>query len=47
MPVREIVEEGVRLAIELARDPTVPREPTVTLRTPSLIVRQSTAVPPA
>src|SRR5262249_6487659 len=46
MPVPEIVEEGVRLAIEFARDPTVPRAPTVILRPPSLIVRQSTAVPP-
>jgi DNA-binding LacI/PurR family transcriptional regulator len=45
MPVPEIVEEGVRLAIELARDPTAPRDPAVALRAPSLIVRQSTAVP--
>jgi DNA-binding LacI/PurR family transcriptional regulator len=47
MPVAEIVEEGVRLAIEFARDPTVPREPTVTLRAASLVVRQSTAAPAA
>jgi DNA-binding LacI/PurR family transcriptional regulator len=46
MPVAEIVEEGVRLAIELSRDPTAERRPSVALRTPQLIVRQTTAPPP-
>jgi len=45
MPTAEIVEEGVRIAIELARNPTVPRDPSVTLRAPQLIVRESTAPP--
>jgi DNA-binding LacI/PurR family transcriptional regulator len=45
MPVAEIVEEGVRLAIELSRDPTAERRPSVALRVPQLIVRQSTAPP--
>jgi DNA-binding LacI/PurR family transcriptional regulator len=43
MPTQEIVGHGVRLAIELARDPTAPRIPSVTVMPPSLIVRQSTA----
>jgi len=46
MPVAEIVEEGVRLAIELIRDPAARRGTSVTLRAPLLIVRQSTAPPP-
>ena len=45
MPTAAIVAEGVRLAIELARDPTAPRERGVTVMAPSLIVRQSTAAP--
>ena len=45
MPIAEIVEEGVRLAIELARDPTASRGAGVTVKQPSLIVRQSTAPP--
>jgi DNA-binding LacI/PurR family transcriptional regulator len=45
MPLAEIVEEGVRLAIELARDPGASRQPRVTRFRPSLIVRQSTAPP--
>jgi DNA-binding LacI/PurR family transcriptional regulator len=45
MPTAEIVAEGVRLAIELARDPTARHKPSVTVMAPSLIVRQSTAPP--
>jgi DNA-binding LacI/PurR family transcriptional regulator len=45
MPTAEIVGEGVRLAIEFARDPTATREPSVQVIAPSLIVRQSTAPP--
>ena len=47
MPTQEIVAHGVRLAIELARDPTAPRTASVTVMPPSLIVRQSTARAPA
>jgi len=43
MPVTEIVGEGVRQAIELARDPSMAREPRVTMFEPTLIVRDSTA----
>jgi len=46
MPIAEIVEEGVRLAIELARDPAAPRTPVVTRFEPSLVVRRSTSPPP-
>ncbi|HEX5013265.1 MAG TPA: LacI family DNA-binding transcriptional regulator [Candidatus Limnocylindrales bacterium] len=45
MPIGEIVAEGVRLAIELARDPSARRRPGVRVMAPSLIVRQSTAPP--
>jgi DNA-binding LacI/PurR family transcriptional regulator len=45
MPTAEIVAEGVRLAIEYARDPAAPRRPGVTVMAPTLIVRQSTAPP--
>jgi DNA-binding LacI/PurR family transcriptional regulator len=45
MPIDEIVGEGVKLAIELARDPTASRQPRVTQFKPSLVVRQSTAPP--
>jgi len=47
MPTTDIVAEGVRLAIDFARDPAAPRHPGVTVMAPSLIVRQSTAPPPA
>jgi DNA-binding LacI/PurR family transcriptional regulator len=47
MPTAEIVNEGVRLALEFARQPTAPRPAGVTVMSPSLIVRQSTAPPPA
>jgi DNA-binding LacI/PurR family transcriptional regulator len=43
MPVVEIVGEGVRQAIELARDPSLSREPKVTMFEPTLVVRDSTA----
>jgi DNA-binding LacI/PurR family transcriptional regulator len=45
MPTAEIIAEGVRLAIDFARDPAAPRHPGVTVMEPSLIVRQSTAPP--
>jgi hypothetical protein len=47
MPTAEIVAEGVRLAIEYARDPAAPRRAGVTVMAPTLIVRQSTAPPAA
>ena len=47
MPIVEIVRESVKLAIELARNPTASREPLRRVFEPSLIVRQSTAPPPA
>ena len=43
MPTSEIVAEGVRLAVEFARDHTAARTPGITLYEPTLIVRQSTA----
>jgi DNA-binding LacI/PurR family transcriptional regulator len=43
MPIAEIVCEGVRQAIEFAHDPSLPREPRVTMFEPTLVVRQSTA----
>lgn len=43
MPIAEIVGEGVRQAIEFARDPSVSRDPRVTMFEPTLVVRQSTA----
>jgi DNA-binding LacI/PurR family transcriptional regulator len=46
MPVAEIVGEAVHLAIELSRNPDQPREPSVTIFHPSMVVRQSTAPPP-
>jgi DNA-binding LacI/PurR family transcriptional regulator len=45
MPTAEIVGEGVRIAIDLARDPTIPREPGVKVIAATLIVRESTAPP--
>src|SRR5262245_1412627 len=42
MPTADIVAEGVRLAIDFARDPSAPRDPGVTVMAPSLIVRQPT-----
>jgi DNA-binding LacI/PurR family transcriptional regulator len=46
MPTEDIVREGLELAIDAARDPRQPREPTVKVIPPSLIVRRSTAPPP-
>ncbi len=43
MPIVEIVGEGVRQAIEFARDPSLSREPRVTMFEPTLVVRESTA----
>ncbi len=45
MPTREIVVEGLTMAIEMARDPTLSRDPRVTVFEPSLVVRGSTAPP--
>jgi DNA-binding LacI/PurR family transcriptional regulator len=47
MPMPEIVGAGVKLAIELARDTSASREPRITVFKPTLVVRQSTAPPPA
>jgi DNA-binding LacI/PurR family transcriptional regulator len=46
MPTADIVREGIELAVDAARDPRQPREPTVKVIAPSLIVRRSTAPPP-
>jgi DNA-binding LacI/PurR family transcriptional regulator len=45
MPIAEIVGEGVELAIELGRDPSLSREPRRKYFDPKLVVRQSTARP--
>jgi DNA-binding LacI/PurR family transcriptional regulator len=45
MPTADIVAEGVRLAIDLARDPAASRAAGVTVMAATLIVRQSTAPP--
>lgn len=45
MPTTEIVGEGVRLALEAARDAKAWRGPSVRVIAPHLIVRQSTAPP--
>lgn len=45
MPTHDIVAEGVRIAIELARDASVSREPRVKFYEPTLIVRESTTHP--
>jgi DNA-binding LacI/PurR family transcriptional regulator len=47
MPIAEIVGEGVRTAVDLARDPTASRAPRIRVFEPTLVVRQSTAPPPA
>ena len=47
MPIAEIVNESVELAIGFARDPDLSREPRVTVFKPTLVVRQSTARPAA
>jgi len=45
MPTSEIMAEGVRIALELARDPSASREPRLIMYEPTLIVRDSTAPP--
>jgi DNA-binding LacI/PurR family transcriptional regulator len=45
MPTHDMVAEGVRLAVELARDASASGEPTVKFFEPTLIVRESTAPP--
>jgi DNA-binding LacI/PurR family transcriptional regulator len=45
MPTSEIVAEGVRLAVEFARNHTASRAPRIAMYEPSLVVRQSTAPP--
>jgi DNA-binding LacI/PurR family transcriptional regulator len=45
MPIGEIVNEGVELAVELGRDPSASRAPRRKVFEPTLIVRQSTAPP--
>jgi len=45
MPTAEIVAAGVQMAVDLARDSSLPREPSVKVIPPRLIVRQSTAPP--
>ena len=47
MPIAEIVNESVELAIGFARDPGLSREPRVTVFKPTLVVRQSTGRPAA
>jgi DNA-binding LacI/PurR family transcriptional regulator len=47
MPIAEIVNESVELAIGFARDPGLSREPQVTVFKPTLVVRQSTSRPRA
>jgi DNA-binding LacI/PurR family transcriptional regulator len=47
MPITEIVNESVELAIGFARDPGLSREPRVTVFKPTLVVRQSTGRPAA
>jgi DNA-binding LacI/PurR family transcriptional regulator len=46
MPITEIVKHAVAQAIDLARDPSAPRDAGLELFAPSLIVRESTAPPP-
>ena len=47
MPIAEMVGGAVRLAIELARDRDASRAPRLEVFEPELIVRESTAPPPA
>jgi DNA-binding LacI/PurR family transcriptional regulator len=47
MPIAEIVNESVELAIGFARDPGLSREPRVMVFKPTLVVRQSTGRPAA
>jgi DNA-binding LacI/PurR family transcriptional regulator len=45
MPTREIVAEGVRIAVALARDSSARHDPSIIQFTPTLVVRESTAPP--
>jgi DNA-binding LacI/PurR family transcriptional regulator len=45
MPTREIVVEGVTMAIEIVRNPTMSREARVSVSEPILVVGGSTAPP--
>lgn len=45
MPTVEIVSEGVRVAVDLAHDPSASRAPRLTSYEPTLVVRDSTAPP--
>jgi DNA-binding LacI/PurR family transcriptional regulator len=45
MPTREIVSEGFRTAVEMARDSSASRAPRIKLYEPTLVVRESTAPP--
>jgi hypothetical protein len=45
MPIAEIVAAGIGLAIDLARNPLLSREPAITVFEPRLVVRQSSAPP--
>ena len=45
MPTREIVSEGFRAAVEMARDSSASRAPRIKLYEPTLVVRESTAPP--
>ena len=45
MPIPEVTGEGVRLAIQFARDASLEQEVSRTLFEPTLTVRQSTAPP--
>jgi DNA-binding LacI/PurR family transcriptional regulator len=47
MPIAEIVNESVEVAIALARDPSLSRAPRTTVFKPTLVVRQSTDRPVA
>jgi DNA-binding LacI/PurR family transcriptional regulator len=47
MPIADIIRESVELAITLARDPSASRAPRVRVHEPTLVIRQSTAPPPA
>ena len=45
MPTREIVSEGFRTAVELARDSSASRAPRIKFYEPTLVIRESTAPP--
>jgi DNA-binding LacI/PurR family transcriptional regulator len=47
MPVSEIVRHAITSAIRLARDPEAPREASLQVFAPTLVVRDSTCPPAA